>query len=185
LRYIDEAGNINFVEKLSEVPEKYRDQIVAPPPPPYSNQKEYRAWKKMQVRIAKEQAKRIEMERRAELKRSTQRGGKAGNQSSDATEIFKQVENVEVFVSPTCRDCQKLEAFLKQNKIKYKKLDIVKSQQAFEKFDLLAAGSALPVTKIGNKVISGLALEAILEAATKFRKNPSSQPTEASAIGKL
>ena len=34
LRYMDEAGNIRFVNRMKEVPREYREQIVPPTPRP-------------------------------------------------------------------------------------------------------------------------------------------------------
>jgi hypothetical protein len=34
LRYMDEAGNIRFVNRMKEVPREYREQIVPPTPTP-------------------------------------------------------------------------------------------------------------------------------------------------------
>ncbi len=166
-RYQDESGNLFFVEKLSDVPAKYQNQVIAPPPPPYRNEKEKRAWERNQAKLARQQAKLAKKEERAK-KNSIGKGKNAGGKSPE--EEFKQVQTVEVFTSPSCADCPKLEKFLKQNKIQFKKWDIVRNQKAFEIFDQLGVGSKLPVTRIGQKVIKGVQLEAILEAATQYRR---------------
>ena len=166
-RYQDESGNLFFVDKLSDVPAKYRDQVVAPPPPPYTNEKEKRKWERDQIKIARQQAKLAAKEEKKK-KHSIGKGKQVGGKGAD--EDFKQVQTVEVFTSPSCADCPKLEKFLRQNKIQFKKWDIVRNQKAFEIFDQLGVGSKLPVTRIGQKVIKGVQLEAILEAATQYRR---------------
>jgi glutaredoxin 3 len=178
LRYQDEAGNIFFVDKLSDIPQKYRSQVVAPPPPPVLTEREYRQIARIQAKAAQEQRK--EMLRRQGLipdKKGSQHrnslappkqlGPNSGNSNSLRGEAapytppqkqLKVLPNtiVEVFVAPACKQCPELEQFFKQNRVKYKRLDIITSQKAFEQFDALGAGNKLPVTKIGNKVIRGL-----------------------------
>lgn len=38
-RYIDSAGNINFVDSISEIPPKYRSQVMPPTPTPITDPK--------------------------------------------------------------------------------------------------------------------------------------------------
>ncbi len=170
IRYQDEAGNIYFVEKFSDVPDQYRNQVIPPSPPPYTNDKERRAWLKEQKKLAKDQAREAKHAAMGEQgkmgKPKSLVPSKKGNESE---EELKQVQEVEIYVSPSCADCPKLERFLRQNKIKFKKYDIVKDQKAFERFDQLGAGSKLPVTKIGNRIIKGVQPDAILQAATQLK----------------
>ncbi|MCS6893461.1 MAG: hypothetical protein NZO16_02675 [Deltaproteobacteria bacterium] len=58
LSYIDEAGNIHFVESLSEVPAKYRNQILKPTPPPTLSKKELRRLQKLKKKPTPKQAVR-------------------------------------------------------------------------------------------------------------------------------
>jgi glutaredoxin len=167
-RYVDEAGNIFFAERLSDIPSQYLNQVVPPTPPPYRTEKEKRKWERQQALLARKQAKeeaRAERQVRLGKPKSGKEAAGGGKRGDD----IEQVNAVEVFVSPSCTDCPKLEKFLKRNKIHYKRYDIVKSQKAFEIFDRLGAGSKLPVTKIGKKIIKGIQPDAILEAATKLK----------------
>lgn len=45
-RYIDESGNIFFVEKPEDVPTRYRDQVVKPTPLPILTKQQQRQIKK-------------------------------------------------------------------------------------------------------------------------------------------
>ena len=174
-RYQDESGNIFFVEKLSDIPEKYRSQVIPPTPLPYRNERERRKWMKEQKKLAKEQGAEEDASdgNRVKMGKAKNIVGKKGGKGEESV---RQVESVEIYISPSCSDCPKLEKFLKQKRIKYRKYDIVKDQKAFEKFDQLGAGSRLPVTKIGSRVIKGLQTDAIFEAATqaKIAKDDSS-----------
>lgn len=38
LRYMDESGNLHFVDRLDQVPPKYRDQVLKPTPTPSEEQ---------------------------------------------------------------------------------------------------------------------------------------------------
>ena len=176
-RYQDESGNFFFVDKLSDIPTKYLSQVVPPTPPPYHTEKEKKKWERAQARA---QAIQKRAEAAAERKKigigkaKKLQPGKPGSEKESENEL-KQVVLVEAFVSPSCDDCPKLEKFLKRNEIKYKRYDIVKNQKAFQMFDQLGAGSKLPVVRIGKKIIKGFQPEAILEAATRFKKKDESE----------
>ncbi|MCA9398853.1 MAG: NrdH-like redox domain-containing protein, partial [Candidatus Omnitrophica bacterium] len=68
----------------------------------------------------------------------------------------KSVKNkdVEIFVTSWCGYCRKLEAFLKKNRIKYKKYDIEKSAYGKKRHQELGGGG-IPVTTIGDTVVRG------------------------------
>lgn len=75
LRYMDEAGNIRFVNRMKEVPREYREQIIPPTPAPVLDERQRAALKRKQqeeqVRRERDLAKRQrdEKQRREELER--------------------------------------------------------------------------------------------------------------------
>ncbi|GEM_PF-6566002 len=50
-RYIDSAGNIIFVDSISEVPPKYRDQVLPPTPTPITDPKLIKKMEREQKKI--------------------------------------------------------------------------------------------------------------------------------------
>lgn len=81
---------------------------------------------------------------------------------------------VEVFVTDWCPYCQRLEAFLKQNKVVYQRKNIEQSAEFRAEHEALGGGG-IPVTRInGSQVIRGFRPEAIAEAiGLKEEKEPS------------
>ncbi len=70
LRYMDEAGNIRFVNKMNQVPRQYREQIVPPTPTPVLDHRQ-----KMQLkqREQQEQARRQQQERMRQMEEQRRR----------------------------------------------------------------------------------------------------------------
>jgi hypothetical protein len=60
LRYMDEAGNIRFVNRMSEVPRQHREQIVPPTPTPVLDRRQKA---EIQRRQQQEQRRREQEER--------------------------------------------------------------------------------------------------------------------------
>ena len=70
---------------------------------------------------------------------------------------------VEVFVTPWCPYCKKLESFLKKSEIDYTRYDVEAEAQAGAELDRLGV-SGVPVTRVGNEVIEGYDPQKILAA---------------------
>ncbi|MCB0325641.1 MAG: DUF4124 domain-containing protein [Bdellovibrionales bacterium] len=73
--------------------------------------------------------------------------------------------SVEIFVTEWCPYCQKLEEFLTRERIAFKKLDVEKDPKAGELHQSLGGG--VPLTRIGETVISGFDENAIRAALRK------------------
>jgi|GEM_PF-1930796 len=78
LRYMDEAGNIRFVNRMSEVPRQHREQIVPPTPTPVLNQRQKAELKRRQQqelvrRQNIERQRKFEEQRRIAQAEQTQR----------------------------------------------------------------------------------------------------------------
>ena len=173
------------MDRLAEVPERFRTQVVPPTPLPYANERERRRWMRDQKILAAQNAR--DEPRRNEPRMKMSRAKKlipsARDKNRDGDSDLKQIEIVEVYVSPSCIDCPNLEKFLKQNRIRFQRYDIVKDQRAFERFDKLGAGSKLPVTKIGKKLIKGIQPDEILQAATQLKINKNKESDD--GMGRL
>jgi glutaredoxin len=87
---------------------------------------------------------------------------------------------VEVFVTDWCPYCQRLEAFLKENKVAYQRKNIEQNAQFRAEHDELGGGG-IPVTRInGRQVIRGFQPEAIGKALGLRAKMPT-PPVQSSA----
>ena len=148
-RYQDESGNIHFVDRIDAIPERYKAQVVPPTPGPSLTPREYRMVQTLKERAEREQ--RMEELRRQGLipdrKKVANKGAHLANskrlipskedsgttepQATPPPKKMEQVAIVQVFVSPSCKECPDLQRFLKQNGIKFKSYDIVTSQKAF------------------------------------------------------
>jgi len=62
IRYMDKAGNIIFVDKIADVPDQYRDQVIKPTPIPVLSKQQINEMKRKQ-REQEDEIKRKELER--------------------------------------------------------------------------------------------------------------------------
>jgi hypothetical protein len=68
VRYMDSSGNIHFVDSLSEVPARYREQIVPPTPTPVLDRRGIQAKKRAEAQAARDRQME-ERRRQNELRR--------------------------------------------------------------------------------------------------------------------
>jgi len=85
IRYMDQAGNIHFVDRLAEVPEEYRGQVINVEPTPMTQEQyrkalqEYRrkqSQAKKEAQRAEREAAKLERQRQRELKQAEKRASK-------------------------------------------------------------------------------------------------------------
>lgn len=74
------------------------------------------------------------------------------------------MQKVTVYSTPTCPYCHTAKAFLKENKIKFKDIDVAKNKKAAEEMIEKSGQMGVPVIVIGEKVIVGFDKEAIKKA---------------------
>jgi hypothetical protein len=65
---MDSSGNIHFVDSLSEVPPRYREQVVPPTPTPVLDRKGLQAKKRAEMQAARERQMQ-ERQRKVEERR--------------------------------------------------------------------------------------------------------------------
>lgn len=69
LNYVDEAGNIHFIDSLEQVPPRYKHQLVRPKPVPVDKRGRPIVPKKSEEQLEKErELKRVAIEEKRELK---------------------------------------------------------------------------------------------------------------------
>jgi ATPase subunit of ABC transporter with duplicated ATPase domains len=82
---MDQAGNIHFVDRLAEVPEEYRGQVINVEPTPMTQEQyrkalqEYRrkqSQAKKEAQRAEREAAKLERQRQRELKQAEKRASK-------------------------------------------------------------------------------------------------------------
>ena len=71
---------------------------------------------------------------------------------------------VKIYTTPNCPYCHMAKHFLKQNKIKFKEIDISKNEKAAEEMVEKSGQMGVPVIEIDRKIIVGFDLPAIKEA---------------------
>ena len=93
IRYMDEAGNIIFVDKLSEVPKEYMHQIMTPTPTPVISKQEAAEMqrKRRQEQMEKErkerEKKREERERQKKLDQLRKKQEQDDKKRDDSREL--------------------------------------------------------------------------------------------------
>jgi hypothetical protein len=73
LMYLDEAGNINFVSDVNQVPQQYRWQVTTPAPSGPKDKKAIRKYEKEEKKLAKKkekEARKKKLEEEKEQKRA-------------------------------------------------------------------------------------------------------------------
>lgn len=85
IRYMDQAGNIHFVDRLADVPEEYRGQVLKVEPTPMTQEQyrkamqEYRrkqSQARKEVQRAEREAAKLERQRQRELKQAEKKASK-------------------------------------------------------------------------------------------------------------
>lgn len=71
---------------------------------------------------------------------------------------------VTIYSTPTCPYCHIAKDFFKENKIKFKDIDVSKNRKAAEEMIEKSGQMGVPVIVIGEKVIVGFDREAIKKA---------------------
>src|SRR3990167_2929995 len=81
-----------------------------------------------------------------------------------ASEAFAaQAKKVDVYVTSWCGYCRKLESFLKQSKIDYRRHDVEADAKAGAEFQRLG-GEGVPLVRVGKEVIHGYDPQKVLAA---------------------
>ncbi len=132
-RYKDGSGVLHFVDDVSKVPKKYRNQL--------RNAKPMRNVSVVDSGPAPSRSRAEEPPRR-------QAPAYGGN-------------NVELFVTSWCGYCKRMERFLKENGIPYTRRDIEKDDNAARTYRELGGGG-VPVVRIGTNVVHGYNPDAVM-----------------------
>ena len=78
---------------------------------------------------------------------------------SRSRESFSQTRSkqprVIVFTSPTCTYCRALKQYLRQNKIRFKDVDVSRDQRAARDMVRRSGQRGVPVVDIGGKIVVG------------------------------
>ena len=131
-QYTDTKGALHFVDDISKVPKKYRNQTRNAKP-----------MRDISVIDSATVPKRHKVEEPQPQSRSY------GN------------ANVELYVTSWCGYCKKMERFLKEKGIQYTRYDIEKDENAARICRDLG-GSGVPVIRIGSNVVQGYNPDAVM-----------------------
>jgi glutaredoxin-like YruB-family protein len=72
--------------------------------------------------------------------------------------------NIKVYSTPTCPYCVMAKDFLKQNKVKFKDIDISKNQKAADEMVRKTHQYGVPVIEVDGKIIVGFDKDALKKA---------------------
>ena len=136
--YTDDKGVPCVASKLTDVPQKYRQNLrnIAEQP------------------IAKPDEAYLARKKAAEDRAAIQ------------AKMPKGPDKVDLYLTSWCPYCRKLENFLNDHHIVYTRHDIEADPASAEEFGDLG-GEGVPLTRIGNKVIYGYDPEKVLQALKK------------------
>jgi len=76
----------------------------------------------------------------------------------------KSVGTIKVYSTPTCPYCEKAKAFLKENNIPYKDINVANNPAAADELIEKSGQMGVPVLEINGKIIVGYDREAIKKA---------------------
>jgi len=71
---------------------------------------------------------------------------------------------VKVYSTPTCPWCHKVKEFLKENKIKFKDIDVASDQKAAKEMIKKSGQTGVPVTEVNGEIIIGFDKDALKKA---------------------
>lgn len=131
-RYTDNKGAVHFVDDISKVPKKYRNQLGKAKP-----------MRDISV---------------VDASSAPSRSGGGGTSPSRST---SSGVGVELYVTSWCGYCKKMERFLKEKGIPYTRYDIEKDANAARTYQELG-GSGVPVTRVGTSVVHGYNPDAVM-----------------------
>jgi glutaredoxin len=132
-RFTDSKGTLHFVDDISKVPKKYRNQLRNAKP-----------LKDISIVDSGAVSSPLETEEPA-TRRTSSIGG----------------NNVELFVTSWCGYCRKMERFLEKKGIPYTAYDIEKDENAARTYRELG-GRGVPVVRIGSNVVRGYNPDAVM-----------------------
>lgn len=132
-RYTDNKGAVHFVDDISKVPKKYRNQL-----------RNARPMRDISVVDAGSAPRQHKVEEPPPARNGSPGGA-----------------DVELYVTSWCGYCKKMERFLKEKGIPYTRFDIEKDGNAAQTYRELG-GSGVPVTRIGSNIVHGYNPDAVM-----------------------
>jgi glutaredoxin len=134
-RYKDGSGQIHFVDDISRVPKRYRNQ-----------------------------AENSTLQGNINVMDSARSRGDVAGKEPEQTRRNSEYSNgvVDVFVTSWCGYCKKMLRFLREKGIPFTSHDIEKESNAARTYRELG-GTGVPVVRIGSHVVHGYNPEAVME----------------------
>jgi len=68
---------------------------------------------------------------------------------------MKRNRRVVIFTTPTCTYCKTAKMYLRQNKIRFKEVDVSRDAQAAKHMQRRSRQTGVPVIEIGSKIVVG------------------------------
>ncbi|MEE9607900.1 MAG: glutaredoxin domain-containing protein [Myxococcota bacterium] len=137
-QYLDDAGRLHVVDSIHKVPDRYRRQAEEPYSRPSSGRGSFNTGINAPLPTPRSPAE-------------------------SGPQTVATLARVDVYLTSWCGYCRKLERFLKQHGIAYRRHDIERDERAKRRWKRLG-GSGIPLTQVGSRVIQGYDPDAVLAA---------------------
>lgn len=149
VRYTDQAGKTHYVDNPEKVPDEYKNQLETQKPLPKIG------------KIERGKGYDREGEGGSTAEESVQGNAQDSDAETQPTKASaKRNQKVEIFVTDWCPYCRQLENFLKKKQVRFTRYDIEKNAKGKRIYEEIG-GTAIPVMRIGSKVLDGFDPEAI------------------------
>lgn len=83
--------------------------------------------------------------------------------------VSQPATKIEIFVTDGCPHCRRLEQYLEQRNVRYKRVDIEKDAAGERRFRELG-GRGVPIIKIGSTIINGFNPEALESELARMKR---------------
>ena len=140
MKYFDDQGRLWYVNRIEAIPQKYRQSTSA------SNSTAAPSNSRTHSPVPSHGVDPV------------------APQVNSSAEPAIEKKDVEIFVTSWCPYCKKLEKFLDEKSITYKKYDVEQDPTARSKYNQLKTSEGVPVIKIGSKVLQGFDPAQVLDA---------------------
>ena len=147
--YVDEEGRLWFVDKISAIPERYRENL--------------NETKVLKTGVTVNKGQQVNEKNTVKPQEYGEPKNTGRQQQANVKNQSAHKKEVTIYVTSWCHFCSQLEDLLKKNNIVYQRVDIEKSESGKREFKKLG-GSGVPLIKIDNHIIKGYDPQAILAA---------------------
>lgn len=145
-KYVDEHGNLNYVDSEDKIPPKYLEHSSEQTP----------SGNLSIVETPRQQKKAAPPAAGSAQKR-------AGNKQQPARKTYRTNAQIELYATSWCGYCEKARKYFKQHNLAYTEYDIEQDAAAARRMRQLSNQGGVPVIKIDDRVLTGFSANALDE----------------------